>query len=96
MNRPRSATSESLGLRPITSSRIRPAGVPRPSLGALSLADVLLSASTVPAESLKLDHELGTIQPGYYADLVILDQQQQVRQTIVQGASVYQAPTTDR
>lgn len=57
----------------------------------LPLEDVLLMASGVPARALKLDHELGAIQAGYYADLVLLDQDMRARQTIVQGELIYQA-----
>ncbi|WP_114943906.1 N-acetylglucosamine-6-phosphate deacetylase, partial [Microvirga calopogonii] len=47
----------------------------------LALPDVLRMASLIPAQFLKLDHELGRIAPGYRADLVLLDEGLQVRQT---------------
>jgi N-acetylglucosamine-6-phosphate deacetylase len=57
----------------------------------LSLVDALPMATSVPARSLGLDAELGSILPDYWADLVLLDQNLNVRVTIVQGNIVYQA-----
>lgn len=51
----------------------------------LGLPDVLRMASLVPAAFLRLDHELGRIAPGYRADLVLLDENLQVRQTWING-----------
>jgi N-acetylglucosamine-6-phosphate deacetylase len=51
----------------------------------LALTDVLRMASLVPANFLRLDHELGRIAPGYRADLVLLDESLQVRQTWIAG-----------
>ena len=51
----------------------------------LALPDVLRMASLVPASFLKLDHELGRIAPDYRADLVLLDENLQVRQTWIAG-----------
>jgi N-acetylglucosamine-6-phosphate deacetylase len=53
----------------------------------LALPDVLRMASLVPASFLRLDHELGRIAPGYRADLVLLDESLQVRQTWIDGQS---------
>jgi N-acetylglucosamine-6-phosphate deacetylase len=53
----------------------------------LALPDVLRMASLVPASFLRLDHELGRIAPGYRADLVLLDESLQVRQTWIAGQS---------
>jgi N-acetylglucosamine-6-phosphate deacetylase len=53
----------------------------------LALPDVLRMASLVPAGFLRLDHELGRIAPGYRADLVLLDESLQVRQTWIAGQS---------
>jgi N-acetylglucosamine-6-phosphate deacetylase len=44
-------------------------------------------ASLIPAQFLRLDHELGRIAPGYRADLVLLDESLQVRQTWINGNS---------
>ncbi|HEY4382954.1 MAG TPA: amidohydrolase family protein, partial [Ktedonobacteraceae bacterium] len=57
----------------------------------LPLLEALPMATSVPARSLGLDTELGAILPGYCADLVLLDQNLNVRATIVQGNVVYQA-----
>ena len=51
----------------------------------LALPDVLCMASLIPAQFLRLDHELGRIAPGYRADLVLLDEGLQVRQTWING-----------
>ncbi|MFC5087743.1 amidohydrolase family protein [Microvirga arabica] len=51
----------------------------------LALPDVLRMASLAPASFLRLDHELGRIAPGYRADLVLLDESLQVRQTWIGG-----------
>jgi N-acetylglucosamine-6-phosphate deacetylase len=53
----------------------------------LALPDVLRMASLIPAQFLRLDHELGRIAPGYRADLVLLDESLQVRQTWINGNS---------
>jgi N-acetylglucosamine-6-phosphate deacetylase len=53
----------------------------------LALPDVLRMASLAPASFLKLDHELGRIAPGYRADLVLLDDDLQVRDTWIGGSS---------
>ncbi|MFL5193845.1 MAG: N-acetylglucosamine-6-phosphate deacetylase, partial [Microvirga sp.] len=47
----------------------------------LPLPDVLRMASLIPARFLRLGRELGRIAPGYRADLVLLDESLQVRQT---------------
>lgn len=49
------------------------------------LEDALRMASLAPAAFLKLDHELGRIAPGYRADLVLLDEKLQVRDTWIGG-----------
>jgi len=54
---------------------------------ALALPDVLRMASLIPAQFLRLDHELGRIAPGYRADLVLLDDSLQVRETWIGGNS---------
>jgi Tol biopolymer transport system component/imidazolonepropionase-like amidohydrolase len=41
--------------------------------GGMPLADVIRSATAVPAEAMGLSADLGTIEPGKLADLVILD-----------------------
>ncbi len=56
--------------------------------GACSLAEALTMASTTPARLLGLDH-LGRIEAGGGADLVVLDEDLRVKQTIVGGQVVY-------
>ena len=53
----------------------------------LALPDVLRMASLIPARFLRLGRELGQIAPGYRADLVLLDESLQVRQTWIGGNS---------
>jgi N-acetylglucosamine-6-phosphate deacetylase len=57
----------------------------------LSLFEALPMATSVPARSLGMDAELGMLLPDYYADIVLLDQNLNVRATIVRGNIVYQA-----
>ena len=51
----------------------------------LDLADASRMASRNPAEFLGLDHELGRIARGYFADLVLLDDDLQVLDTWIRG-----------
>jgi N-acetylglucosamine-6-phosphate deacetylase len=51
----------------------------------LKLQDVLVMASTAPAQFLGLGARLGRIAPGYLASLVNLDNQLHVKQTWVEG-----------
>lgn len=55
----------------------------------LSLADAWPTTSRTPAHALGLAHQLGTLAPGYQADLVLLDNQLQVVATVVAGKVVY-------
>ncbi|TMF58426.1 MAG: N-acetylglucosamine-6-phosphate deacetylase [Chloroflexi bacterium] len=58
------------------------------SLPGMSLEDAVTMASAAPA--LVLDEtRIGTIRPGAFADLVILDREMRVRLTIVSGRVVY-------
>jgi N-acetylglucosamine-6-phosphate deacetylase len=57
----------------------------------LDLADVSRMASRNPAEFLGLDHELGRIAPGCFADLVLLDDDLRVLDTWVRGRASSQA-----
>jgi N-acetylglucosamine-6-phosphate deacetylase len=45
----------------------------------------LRMASLVPAQFLRLDHELGRIAPGYRASLVLLDDDIRVHRTWIDG-----------
>src|SRR5580692_644759 len=51
----------------------------------LDLADASRMASRNPAEFLGLDHELGRIARGCFADLVLLDDDLQVLETWIHG-----------
>ncbi len=57
-----------------------------------SLAEAWPTSSRTAATALGLDHELGSIAPGYLADLVVLDQSLQVSATIVGGDIVWRRP----
>jgi N-acetylglucosamine-6-phosphate deacetylase len=60
------------------------------SLLGLDVAEAARMASEYPAEFLGLGHELGRIAPGYRANLVLLDDQLQVKKTWIEGvASVH-------
>ena len=54
-------------------------------LTSCSLADACTMASTTPATFLGIENERGRIEAGLYADLVIMDQQRQVRSTVIAG-----------
>ncbi len=56
------------------------------SLLGLDIAEAARMASEYPAEFLGLGHELGRIAPGYRANLVLLDDEFQVRKTWIEGA----------
>lgn len=55
-----------------------------------SLAQACTMAGPTIANALKLGHAMGKIAPGYWADLVILDQDAHVAATCVAGQLVYQ------
>jgi N-acetylglucosamine-6-phosphate deacetylase len=59
------------------------------SLGATD-TEIARMASTNPARLLRLDHDCGAIEVGKRADLVALDEQGNVRLTIVGGKIVFQ------
>jgi N-acetylglucosamine-6-phosphate deacetylase len=59
------------------------------SLGA-SEVETAQMAATNPARLLKIDHECGSIEEGKRADLIALDQDGNVRLTIVGGQIVFQ------
>lgn len=52
--------------------------------------DLLPSATSVPAESLDLIDQIGVIQPGAYADIVIMDDQLSPQLTIISGKIAWQ------
>ena len=51
----------------------------------LPLETAVRMASVFPAEFLGLEHERGAIAPGYFADLVLLDDDLTVRETWISG-----------
>ena len=61
-----------------------------------SLAQAWPASSRTAATALGLDNELGSIAPGYLADLVVLDPTLQVQTTIVGGEIVWQMLRRDR
>lgn len=56
-----------------------------------ALADALPTVTATPARAIGLAAERGRIAPGYFADLVLLAPDLQVRTTIAEAAIVYQA-----
>jgi N-acetylglucosamine-6-phosphate deacetylase len=54
----------------------------------LSLSQAIKMASSTPARVLGLDDQVGSIQPGKYADLVIFDEDFNVVDTIMRGRSI--------
>lgn len=55
----------------------------------LPLAAAWPTTSRTPARWLGLDHALGSLQPGYHADLVLLNTRLEVMATVVGGEVVY-------
>ena len=54
----------------------------------LSLAESLPMVTTTPAAAIGLAGEIGTLAPGYTADIVLLDRDGQVQSTVVDGKVV--------
>jgi N-acetylglucosamine-6-phosphate deacetylase len=59
------------------------------NLVGVNLADAVAMASLNPARKHGLDHRKGAIAPGMDADVLLLDQNLQVLETIVEGTTVY-------
>jgi len=55
----------------------------------LSLAEALPMATTTPAASIGMAGQIGTLAPGYLADIALLDQAGRVQLTVVGGRVVY-------
>ena len=58
--------------------------------GKIALHEAVRLASLNPARALGMERELGSIDPGKRADLVVFDRQFRVHMTLVNGAIVYQ------
>jgi N-acetylglucosamine-6-phosphate deacetylase len=54
----------------------------------IPLVDAAVSASLTPARALGLDDRLGSLEPGKYADLVVLDEHLRVAAVMRRGAWV--------
>lgn len=54
----------------------------------IPLADALIAASQTPARAIGIDHERGSLDPGKVADIVILDEDVEVRHVILRGALI--------
>lgn len=55
----------------------------------ISLSDALKLVTANPARLLSLDDRKGDLQPGYDADLVLIDRKANVRRTIIAGRTVF-------
>lgn len=55
-----------------------------------SIPEAVQLVTLNPAQTLGLDHFLGTIQPGYQADFVFFDETFNVRKTLVKGVVVFE------
>ena len=60
-------------------------------LAGASLIDAAYMAATTPAKILKLDHKIGSIEPGKDADIVLLNEASEVKMTLIKGEVVYDA-----
>jgi N-acetylglucosamine-6-phosphate deacetylase len=58
----------------------------------VELVDAVCMASSTPAAAIGMGAELGKLQAGYRADLVVLDENLYPRATLVAGTAVYEAP----
>jgi len=54
-----------------------------------SLPEAVRLVTANPAKTLRVDHLMGSIKPGYQADLVLFDEAFNVRQTLVKGQTVF-------
>ena len=58
--------------------------------GKISLHEAVRMASLNPARLLRLNGQVGSLEPGKWADLVVFDQDFQVVMTMVGGEILYQ------
>jgi N-acetylglucosamine-6-phosphate deacetylase len=56
-----------------------------------TIFEAINMASLNPAEELGISHKFGSIRVGAYADMTILDSDFNVKQTIIEGSTVYKA-----
>jgi N-acetylglucosamine-6-phosphate deacetylase len=54
----------------------------------MSLADALTMASATPANFLELTDKLGSLRRGKQADMVLLDEQLNVKKTWIKGKAI--------
>lgn len=59
-------------------------------LGGISLTDAVAMATINPARLLKMEDEIGSLEPGRRGDIVILDSELNLVQTIIGGEVVFQ------
>ena len=45
-------------------------------------------ATLYPAQAVKIDDKFGKLQPGYYADIVFLDKEINVKKVIAKGKEI--------
>lgn len=57
----------------------------------LTLVEASISSSLAPAKSINADAKLGSIKEGKYADLVLLNNNLQIIETIINGKTVYKS-----
>jgi N-acetylglucosamine-6-phosphate deacetylase len=55
----------------------------------ISIVDAVTMASTTPASVISLENSKGRIEPGFDADIAVLDRTYRTKMTIVQGKIVY-------
>lgn len=60
----------------------------------IALDEALRMATLYPARALGMDHEYGKIAPGYWADMVVLNDEQTVHNVFKRGQSVFTNPET--
>ena len=53
------------------------------------MEDAVFMATETPLISLGSDEKVGKVQAGYYADIVILDEELIVEETIINGESLF-------
>ena len=54
----------------------------------ISLEDAVHSTTAAPAKSIGADHEVGSLEPGHWADIVVLDKKLNVQHIFINGVEV--------